>query len=505
VATIANTVDEGNRTVNLTLGPAVTGTGGAILGPQNTAVLTIVDNDTAGQIRFSAPTYTVSEASAAATITLIRSGGLAGPVTVDFATAPGTATAGTDYTTVTRTITFAAGVTTRTVAVPISTDTLDEPNETILLQLTNPGGGATLGLAAAVLTIVDNDVAGVVQFSQALYTVSEAGGSATITVTRSGGAASAVTVDFTTSDGPVPTGATAGSDYTATAVTLTFAAGQTTRTVTVPVLVDALPEGNEFVTLTLSNPGGGATLGPRFTAQLKILDDEATVQFAAGAYSVVEGAVASIAVERTGTVGTVIVPFATSDGSGIAGTDYVTRAGSLTFAAGVKTLAFPVATIANTVDEGNRTVNLTLGPAVTGTGGAILGPQNMAVLTIVDNDVAGTVQFSQSLYTVSEATASATIVVIRTGGTASGVTVDYQTTDGTATGGAAAGPGVDYKTTAGTLNFAAGQTTRTFTVNVFPDIAVEGNETVLLSLSNPTGGAILGPRSTATLTIVDND
>jgi len=54
-------------------------------------------------------------------------------------------------------------------------------------------------------------------------------------------------------------------------------------------------------------------------------------------------------------------------------------------------------------------------------------------------------------------------------------------------------------------SFAAGQTTRTFTVPVFPDIAVEGNETVLLSLSSPTGGAILGPRSTATLTIVDND
>jgi hypothetical protein len=396
------------------------------------------------------------------------------------------------------------------VTIPISTDTLDEPNETILLQLTNPGGGATLGLAAAVLTIVDNDVAGTVQFSQSLYTVSETAASATITVTRSGGAASAVTVDFDTSDGPGLTGATAGSDYTpTTGVTLTFAAGQTTRTVIVPVLVDATAEGNEFVTLTLSNPGGGATLGPRFVAQLKILDDEASVQFAKAEYPVTEGAAASITVERTGTLGTVIVPFATSNGStgipGIAGTDYVTRTGSLTFAAGVKTLAFSVSTITNTVDEGDRTVNLTLGPAVTGTGGAILGPQDTAVLTIVDNDVAGTVQFSVSLYTVSEAAAAATIVVSRTGGAASGVTVDYQTTDGTATGGAAAGPGVDYMTRSGTLSFAAGQTTRTFTVPVFPDIAAEGNETVLLSLSPPTGGAILGPRSTATLTIVDND
>jgi hypothetical protein len=504
VSTITNTVDEGDRTVNLTLGPAVTGTGGAILGPRNTALLTIVDNDVAGQIRFSAATYTVSEATAVATITLIRSGGLAGPVTVDFATldGAGTATAGTDYTAVARTITFAAGVTTRTVTVPILNDTLAEGNETIPLQLTNPGGGATLGLAAAVLTIVDNDVAGTVQFSQALYTVSEAAASATIAVTRSGGAASAVTVDFATSDGPAPTGATAGSDYTTTAVTLTFAANQLTQNVIIPLLGDATAEGNEVVTLTLSNPGGGAVLGPRSTAQLKILDDEATVQFTTGAYSVTEGAAASITVERTGTAGTVIVPFATSNGTGIAGTDYVTRTGSLTFAAGVKTLAFSVSTIANTVDEGNRTVNLTLGPAVTGTGGAILGPRNTAILTIVDNDVAGQIQFSAATYTVSEATAVATITLIRSGGLAGPVTVDFATLDGAGT----ATAGADYTSVpTTTVTFAAGVTTRTVTVPILNDALDELNETVVLTLTNPGGGATLGPQNTAILTIVDND
>jgi hypothetical protein len=484
---------EGNETVNLTL------TGGGA------AVLTIVDDEPT--VSFTSSAFTVAEGTPTALITVQRGGTTTGTVTVDFATGVGTATAGTDYTAVTRTLTFTAGVTTRTVAIPIVNDTLDEPNETIPLQLTNATGAALVAPSTATLTIVDNDVAGTVQFSQALYTVSEAATTARIVITRSGGGASGVTVDFATSNGPAPTGASAGSDYTATAVTVTFAAGQLTQNVDIPLAAinDALPEGNEFVTLTLSNPGGGATLGPRFTAQLKILDDEATVQFAAAAYSVIEGATASITVERTGTTGTVIVPFATSDGTGHAGTDYMARAGFLTFAAGVKTLAFSVPTLTNTVDEGNRTVILTLGPP-TGTAGAILGPQqNPVTLTIVDNDVAGTVQFSQSVYTVSEAAASATILVTRTGGAASGVTVDYQTTDGTATGGPAAGPGVDYKTTSGTLIFPAGVLSRTFTVPVFADVAAEGNETVLLSLSNPTGGAILGPRSTATLTIVDND
>jgi hypothetical protein len=501
---VNDTIIEGPETVNLALSNVQ---GSAVLGDErSTALLTIDDDDLGGQIQFSAVAYTVSEASAVATITLVRTGGVAGPVTVDFATSDGpspTATAGTDYTATATTVTFNAGVATRTVTVPILNDTLDEPNEKITLTLSNPGGGATLGpRSSAVLTIVDNDVPTLVQFSQALYSVTESAVSATITIARSGVLASVVTVDFATSDGPAPTGATAGADYTATATTVTFAVNQTTRTVSIPLLTDAVAEGNELVTLTLSNPGGGATLGPRSTARLKIFDDEAAVQFAAAAYSVAEGATALIAVERTGTAGTVIVPFATSDGSGVAETDYVARAGSLTFAAGVKTLSFSVPTIANTVVQLNRTVNLTLGPAVTGTGGAILGPQSNAVLTIVDNDAGGQIQFSASAYSVSEATAVATITLVRSGGLAGPVTVDFATSDGplpTATA------GTDYRATATTITFAAGVTTRTVTVPILNDTLDEPNETIALTLSNPGGGATLGARSTAVLTIVDND
>jgi hypothetical protein len=456
----------------------VGGTAGAVLGPQRTAVLTIVDNDAGGQIQFSVATYTVPEGTAAATITLVRSGGLAGPVTVDFATKAGvgTATALADYTPVSQTITFAAGVTTRTVMVPIVNDTLDRPNEAIVLQLTNPGGGATLGLRdTAVLTIVDNDVAGTVQFSQALYTVSETATSASIMITRSGGAASAVTVVFATSNGAGASGAVSRTDYTATATTVTFVANQVSQAVVIPLAGnDTAAEGNKFVTLTLSNPGGGAGLGARSAAQLKIVDDEGTVQFAAPAYSVTEGATASIVVERTGTAGTVIVPYVTSNGTGAAGTDYVTRSGSLTFAAGVTTLAFPVATISNTRDEGDRTVNLTLGPAVGGTAGAVLGPQRTAVLTIVDDDVAGALAFGSASYNARESGA-VTLTVRRSGSTGAGpVEVADTTVGGTAVA------GVDYQPKVGVLTF-----------------------TVVLSA--PTGGATLGTPSAASVVILDDD
>ena len=101
------------------------------------------------------------------------------------------------------------------------------------------------------------DVVGTLQLSAASYSVNENGGSATITVTRSGPSTGAVGVTLTTSNGT----ATAGSDYTAVRQTVSFADGDTAnKTVTIPILDDTLFEGNETVNISLSTPTGGATL-----------------------------------------------------------------------------------------------------------------------------------------------------------------------------------------------------------------------------------------------------
>src|SRR5206468_329943 len=89
-------------------------------------------------------------------------------------------------------------------------DTLDEINETVLLSIGNPTGGASLGpRSKAVLVIQDNDSGGAISFSAATYSISETGKTAKIIVNRSGGAASNVSVEFATSD----SSATAGPDY----------------------------------------------------------------------------------------------------------------------------------------------------------------------------------------------------------------------------------------------------------------------------------------------------
>src|SRR5439155_96408 len=129
-----------------------------------------------------------------------------------------------------------------------------------------------------------------------------------------------------------------------------------------------------------------------------------------------------------------------------------------------------------------------------------LGSQSTAALTIVSDDVAppGTLQLSAPTYTVNEAQATATITVTRTGGSAGSVSVNYATSNGTATAGS------DYTASSGTLTFAVGETSKTFTVPILDDTAVENAETVTLTLSNPTGGATLASPAMATLTI-DSD
>jgi Domain of unknown function (DUF1929)/Calx-beta domain/Galactose oxidase, central domain len=143
-----------------------------------------------GILQFSAATYSVGENGGSAAITIMRTGGANGAVGATFTTSNGTATAPSDYTAVTQTVSFAAGDTAnKTISIPIVNDTVAEGNETLNLALSNPTGGATLsGISTAVLTVTDNDVSpsGVLQFSAATYSVAENGGNATVTITRTG-------------------------------------------------------------------------------------------------------------------------------------------------------------------------------------------------------------------------------------------------------------------------------------------------------------------------------
>lgn len=108
-------------------------------------------------------------------------------------------------------------------------------------------------------------------------------------------------------------------------------------------------------------------------------------------------------------------------------------------------------------------------------------------------------QLSASSYSVNEGAGSVTITVTRADDTSAAVSVDYKTSNGTASA------RTDYMTAIKTLSFAAGETSKTFRVFVVDDLYMEGSETINLTLSNPSAGAVLGSQTTATVTIADND
>ena len=241
-------------------------------------------------------------------MTVTRSGPTVGTVTVDYATAAGSATSGADYTDVSGTLTFAAGIASRTFTVPIINDTVFEARSRSLSCC-----AIHRGRPAGTVEHLHHhhprqrSARGDPLQRQRLHGV-ESAGVATITVQRTAGStASAVTIDYAT----VPGGtATPGADYLLTSGTLTFKAGEVSKTFTVPIVNDNVDEPSETVNLALSNPTGGATLGTPVTAVLTISDEDVpgAIGFSAGTYAVLESAgLALITVTRTGAAGAVTV------------------------------------------------------------------------------------------------------------------------------------------------------------------------------------------------------
>ncbi len=491
---------EADETVNLTLSNP---TGGATLGTQTTAVLTIINDDLPqrGIINLNSSNYTVNE-NGTANITLTRTNGSDGEVSVILTPSNGSAIAGEDYTNTPITVTFANGETSKTVTIPLINDSIYEPTETVNLTLSNPTGGATLGTQqTATLTIIDNDaVSGVIQFSNGTYSVNENGTPVTaVTLTRSNGTDGAVSVTVNLTNGT----ATAPSDYNNTPITVNFANGETSKTVTIPIVNDTQFEPNETVNLTLSNPQGGATLGTQTTAVLTILNDDlpqrGIISLNSSNYTANENGTANITLTRTnGSDGEVSVILTPSNGSAIAGEDYTNTPITVTFANGETSKTVTIPLINDSIYEPTETVNLTLSNP---TGGATLGTQQTAILTIIDNDaVPGVIQFSNATYSVNENGTPVTAVTLtRSNGSDGAVSVRINLTNGTATAPS------DYNNTAITVNFANGETSKTVTIPIIDDSIFEATETINLSLSNPTNGVTIGSQNSAIVNIIDND
>ncbi len=324
----------------------------------------------------------------------------------------------------------------------------------------------------------------------------ETSGEVTVTVRRRGDTSATGSVRFFTRDGS----ARAGEDYVAQAGELTFAPGETSKTVRLRLLDDPLVEGLETFQLLLDQPQGGILMGQKIVTVTLLSEDihEATVAFEAAHYDAHELRGALIAVVRSGSsLGSFQVSYETGPGRATPGADYQPVKGSLWFSPGQVKSTILVPIFEDAIPEEAESFSLQLSNPL-GQGGfrVGLGDPNQIHVTIQD---AGTVvEFSSSEYYTSETNRLATIPVWRRGETNSAFSVGYFTRAGTAQAGR------DYVAQSGTLTFAAGQTASEFTVPVLDGSAVDGLRRLELQLTDPTGGVVLGTGS-ATLDIFDDE
>jgi Calx-beta domain/Hydrazine synthase alpha subunit middle domain len=187
-------------------------------------------------------------------------------VTVAYATADGSAVSGTDYQATSGTLTFPPGTLTRTLTVPILGNSTDQGNRTFVLNLSNPVNGFVAD-GQAVATILDDDGPALSASNQALTEGNSGTTNLIFSVSLAGPGAVAATVNYATAD----LSATAGSDYVATAGTLTFPPGVVSLSVSVPVNGDTLDEPDEHFALVLSEASNPVSVG---TGIGTIVDDD---------------------------------------------------------------------------------------------------------------------------------------------------------------------------------------------------------------------------------------
>jgi hypothetical protein len=412
------------------------------------------------------------------------------PVTVQYTTAsPGggnAATAGVDYTAKSGTLTFSPGTTQQVVTVLVNGDLTVENNEIFNLVLSNPTNGILGTASTGIGTIVNDDVLASLTIGDVtVQNVTSGTTNAVFTVSLSPAATSNTTVQFATANG---TGV-AGTDYTATSGTLTFTAGASTRTITVPVIGNNLPDDSDTFVINLSNASANATIADP-TALGTILPAVPIPNVLFGNAAVTEGnsgttnMVFTVSLSSASTE-QVILAYATFDGTAsTVDNDYVTANGSLTFAPGVTQQLITVTVNGDTALETSETftVNLT---QVAGTLGTIQSP---ATGTINNDDGPPIIEIDNTTVIGSPSdTVNAVFTVTLSVTISSQVTVSYATADGTAEA------NVDYLPQSGILVFTpGGPLSQTITVPVLPSASAQGDETFFVNLSSATGGAVIG-------------
>jgi hypothetical protein len=336
-------------------------TGGAVLGGR--ALINVNIQDDEKGVHLYVPAISVNEDAGEVVINVLRGDDGGNRVSVDYATADGTAKAGHDYTSTSGTMTFEPGEILKSFAVPILNDALPEGSETFLIALNNPRGGAVLAaLTNTTVTIADTDQ--VVQLDAAKYYGRLDAACVQVGVLR-GESDTAGTVVFATMDGA----ASAGVNYEGVTNELAFGPGERLKWVEVPILRSAFTTASKNFTLALRNPTGGDRLETPVRATVIITNSPLGLGFTCAAFSALGNhPTAKVTVMRTKDEPTTActVHFETADSSARAGVDYQAVSAVLEFKPNETLKEITIPLLLNPAAKGRRTFQVTLSKASDG-------------------------------------------------------------------------------------------------------------------------------------------
>ena len=500
VTPIDDAIKENNETVVITLAPSPTSTYSVTTTTPQT--VTISDNDSGGLVGvgFANATSSGPESEFLVRLNVSLSAASSVPVTVYYAFGVGTASTPDDFVFPTpQPITFSPGeVTKRVTFFEAIDDALVEPDETVVITLSNPVDAVLDAFTTHTHTILDNDSGGTVSITAVDANASESGlKTGTFRISRSGPTTNSVTVSF-----QVTGTASSPSDYVPLGTSAVIPAGQSYVDLVVTPIDDQTPEPMETVVVTLTS-APGATIGSPSTATVFIADNDessalpvvSVVASDPNAWEVGSDT-GTFTIGRVGDTTAALAATYAVSGTATNGSDYASIGTSIMIPAGSAEATITISPIPDAISEGDETVVLTL--TVDGSFRAAPAASS-ATVTIHEDPPPVTVGFAAASSAGGENVSPAVLFVTLSAAYPTPVTVHYAATGGTATGG-----GVDYTLAPGTLTFAPGETVQSIPITIIDDTLNEADETIIVTLDSPTG-ATLNANTTHTYTINLND
>ena len=315
----------------------------------------------------------------------------------------------------------------------------------------------------------------------------------TFTVTLSSPSSQAVTVQYATANNT----ATAGNDYTATSGTLTLNGGQSSATITVPIIGDTIAESNDSFFVNLSNPTNATITEGQGTGT--ITNDDAGPSLSINDVTLPEGNsglvnatfTVTLSAASTQTVTVNAIPY---NGTAIAPGDYTSGGFRLVFAPGEVSKTFSVPVKGDLLDETDELFYVVLSSSINAT-----LSRGRGIGTILDDDAAPALTINDvSISEGNSGTRNLTFTIALSQASGKVVSVNYATANGTAVSGS------DYTATGGTVSFSTGQTARTVSIIIRGDVVVEGDETLFVFLSSAVNASIGRARGVGTITNDDS-